>query len=193
MGDTGSVDILTLEFFGVTASQALRELQRALEEHPSLPLRVMGDGEMVLHNVRRHLEKKGRPFRPMAADPKAWRVDVEPGEAPAGPLPARPTVRPVLLLRSAFAPGDRALGRRLLQGVLAGLPEGTPWLCLAHEALELLEDPAALAILQRLEAVGIPVRVSRESAAYHRLESGFPVMADEEWQGLAGQGGLTVL
>jgi hypothetical protein len=104
------------------------------------------------------------------------------------------TVRPLLLLRSAFVPGDRALGRRLLLGILRTVAPPTPWLALAHEALELLEDPQALEVLAGIRASGVPVRISRDSLAYMRLDPGpFEPMEDREWQSLAARGSVTLL
>lgn len=198
-----AVDILTLELFDVTASQALRELQRALDAHGGLALRISGSEDMVLHNVRRFLERLGRVHRVVEQGPRAWRLDVDPLAGGAEPVPAaalhpafvesKPAPSPLLVLRSAFSPGDRVLGRRLLLGVLAAAGEGTPWVCLAHDALELLEDPGAMEVLEGLEARGVPVRVSEGSRAFHRLAPPFASMADGEWQALAARGGLTVL
>jgi hypothetical protein len=197
------VDILTLELFDVTASEALRELQRALEAHRGLPLRINGADDMVLHNVRRFLGRNGRGHRMIHEGPKSWRLEVDALAAAPDPAPAqvlhpafpepKPARRPLLVLRSAFLPGDRVLGRRLLLGVLAAAAEGTPWVCLAHDALDLLEDDAAMEILEGLEARGIQVRVSEASRAYHLLAPPFASMADEEWQFLAARGDLTVL
>lgn len=192
------MDILTLELFGVTASQALRELGQVLDRDPAVPLRILGDDETVLHNVQRLLERRFRPFRVVSAEARAWRVDAEARPAAAAPVaapaaPPAPAPPPVLVLRAAFTPGDRALGRRLLLGVLSRIAAGTPWVCLAHEALDLLEDPAAVGILEDLAARGVPVRVSEGSRAYLRLETPFEGMDDGVWQALAGKGALTVL
>lgn len=196
------MDILTLELFEVTASQALREVQRALDSRQDLPLRIHGSDEVVLHNVRRFLDKLGRPHRTLQQDVRSWRLEVDAAAPSPQPKAAelrpafadpKPPPKPVLVLRGAFSPGDRVLGRRLLLGVLAALEEGTPWVCLAHEGLELLEDPAAQALLEGLEAKGIEVRVSDASRAYHQLAPPFASLADEIWQRLAARGELTVL
>ncbi len=203
------MDILTLELFDVTVSRALLEVKGALDRHPGLPVRIIVDSdEMLRINVARFLERQGRPatLRPMGSH---WQLDVPPDYRPVpvppppppslapafAPAPARNEgPRPVLLLRSAFAPGDRALGRRLLLGVLERLEAGTPWLLLAHEALGLLEDPGALEVLEALGARGIPVRLSRTSLAYFEHSSpSFEPMEDAEWQALLGRGSLTVL
>jgi len=190
------VDILTLELFGVTASQALRELGLVLDRDPGIPLRVLGDDETVLLNVQRLLERRFRPFRVVSAEARAWRVDAEAKAVQAAPAPAPavpPPSPPVLLLRSAFTPGDRALGRRLLLGALARVGPATPWVCLAHEAVELLEDPAAMEIFEALEAQGTRVRLSAETCAYHRLQPPFELLDDAVWQELAARGALTLL
>lgn len=198
------MDILTLELFDVTASQALREVQRALDVHGELPLRISGSDELVLHNVRRFLERNGRAPQ-LVKEGRAWRLEVDASAAAPAPVvppaavlhPAfqepKRTARPVLVLRSAFTPGDRVLGKRLLLGVLAAVPDGTPWVCLAHDALELLEDPPALEVLENLEARGINIRISETSRAYHLLAPPFASMADEDWQRPAARGELTVL
>jgi len=198
------MDILTLELFDVTVSHALLEVRSALERHPGLPIRILVDSdEMLRLNLERFLQRQGRPAE-VRAQGGHWQLDVPGGAAvapapakllppPAAPL-AREEVRPVLLLRSAFAPGDRALGRNLLLGVLETLDARTPWVLLAHEALDLLEDPRAQAALQGLQDRGIPVRLSRESLRYlGHLEGAFAPMEDGEWQAILGRGGLTVL
>jgi hypothetical protein len=200
------MDILTLELFDVTVSRALLEVRSAMERHPGLPMRIVVDSdEMLRLNLERFLERQGRPpsIRPLGSH---WQLDV-PGTAT--PAPAPPPVvhspivpevrlpeapRPALLLRSAFAPGDRALGRQLLLGVLEHLDPATPWLLLAHEALELLEDPRAMETLRTLQARGVRLRVSRQSLDYlGHLESPFEPMEDGEWQSVLGRGGLTLL
>lgn len=202
------MDILTLELFDVTVSGALLEVRHALEQHPGLALRILiAPDEMLRLNLERFLERQGRPASIRAQD-GLWQFDVAAGPAPLPPpppailhpLPAVPpppaamALRPVALLRSAFAPGDRALGRRLLLGVLERLDPATPWLLLAHEALDLLEDPRALEILQEIQARGISVRLSRESLRFlQQPEAPFAPMDDAEWQSALGRGGLMVL
>ncbi|HEX9081297.1 MAG TPA: hypothetical protein VF768_03405, partial [Holophagaceae bacterium] len=113
--------------------------------------------------------------------------------APVPEAPAQP-LRPVLLLRSAFSPGDRALGRRLLLEALAQVDLGTPWVFLAHQALELLDDPVALEVLNGLQAKGVPVQVSLASLAQDDHETGdFAVLPDATWQRLLARGALIVL
>lgn len=201
------MDILTLELFDVTVSGALLEVRQALETHPGLPLRIHIDADDMLRlNLQRYLERQGRTLSIRAQEGR-WQFDVAAGSSPAPAItpalevlpapilaPAPPGLQPVLLLRSAFAPGDRALGRNLLLGVLERLDPGIPWLLLAHEALDLLEDPRALEILRNLEARGLAVRLSRESLRFlQRPEAPFTTMEDAEWQSLLGRGGLTLL
>lgn len=196
------MDILTLELFDVTVSQALVEVRDALDRHPGLPLRILvGSDELVRTNLLKLLERQGRASTQKAAG-RQFQLDVAAGSAPApltpAPLPqaapATAHARPVVLLRSAFAPGDRALGRQLLLGVLETLPTTTPWLVLAHDALELLEDPLALASLRALEQQGIPVRLSMTSLIYRGLgDHPFPSVDDGEWQTALGRGEITVV
>ena len=198
------MDILTLELLDVTVFQALVELRSLLTEHPGEALLVRGEDDMLRINVAGFLEKQGRGSR-LVQNRNRWELHVAalsrsapvpipsvPVPAPPPSLPPRP--RPVLLLRSAFAPGDRALGRRLLLETLSRLEPGTPWLCLAHQAVELLEDPGALVILQGLKGRGIPVQVSLGSLLHAGLESpSFEAVPDEAWQKLLVQGQVTVL
>jgi hypothetical protein len=195
------MDILTLELFDVTVSQALTEVNRALETHPDMPLRVLLEGEeMVLHNLLRFLERQERRVNSTPIGDH-WQLDIAP--TPKAPAPVQPfhapvlpgmAPRPILVLRSAFVPGDRALGRRLLLGLLQNVENPVPWVGLAHEALELLDDPVALAVLAGLKDRGIPVRVSQDSLAFlNRRPGSFETLPDEEWQSLAARGGITIL
>lgn len=196
------MDILTLELLDVTVFQALLELRAQMAEHPGEALRIRGEDDMLRINVAGFLEKQGRVAR-QTQQGRRWELIVAAAPAPVpapapSPVAASPALqaeaRPVVLLRSAFAPGDRALGRRLLLGTLAHLEPGTPWLCLAHQALELLEDPLALEALRALQARGIPVRLSLASLAHGGLDGeGFDPMPDADWQRLLARGGATVL
>lgn len=191
------MDILTLELLDVTVFQALLELRAQLAEHPGEALRVRGEDEMLRINVIGYLEKQGHTVR-QTQQGTAWELMVAAAARPAVPPPVtaipQAAPRPVLLLRSAFAPGDRALGRRLLLGTLAQLEQGTPWLCLAHQAVELLEDPGAVAILEALRGRSIPVRVSALSLTHAQQGAGgFDQVQDEDWQKLLARGLITVL
>jgi len=198
------MDILTLELFDVTVSQALTEVNRALETHPHLPVRVLLEGEgMVLHNLLRLLERQERKVvsTPLGSH---WQLDIpplpsrKPIAAALHPLPApvvaNPGSKPLLVLRSAFVPGDRALGRSLLLGILEAVAPPVPWIGLAHEALDLLDDPLALDVLQGAQARGVPVRLSRQSLAFtRRTPEAFQILEDAEWQALVARGGATIL
>jgi len=206
------MNILTLELFDVTVSRALQDVKSALERHPGLPMRILVDSdEMLRLNLARFLERQGRTaslksmgshwqldvpadLKPSAAPRETVPQPLQPFQAPLAAAQAPPAPRPVVLLRSAFAPGDRALGRQLLLGVLQHLEGSTPWLLLAHGALELLEDPRALEILQDLRNRGVSVRVSRGSLEYlGHSQAPFEPMEDAEWQTILGRGELTVL
>jgi len=188
------MDILTLELLDVTVFQALLELRGLLADHPGEAMRIRGEDDLLRVNVTGFLEKQGRAVR-VVRQGALWELQVAQASRPV-PLvsPVAPTARPVLLLRSAFAPGDRALGRRLLLETLEQLEPGTPWLCLAHQAVELLEDPGAVGILEGLRARGIPVHLSAASLAHGGQEAGgFDQVPDGGWQKLLARGGITVL
>jgi hypothetical protein len=199
------MEILTLELFEVTVSEALREVGRALEEHPDRPLRILlGHDRMLQHNVQRLLDRLGRQTQARQDGP-VWRLDVTPpgkGAAPALPraqvqaAPAQapaPAPPPLLITRSRLGSPSQDAGRRLLLGLLQELDPAVPWVCLALGALELLEDPQALAALEQLQARGVPVRVSRESQLFALEPLPFEVMEDSHWLRLAGRGALTIL
>jgi len=188
------MDILTLELLDVTVFQALLELRGLLADHPGEAMRIRGEDDLLRVNVTGFLEKQGRTVRAVRQG-VLWELQVAQATRSV-PLvsPAAPTIRPVLLLRSAFAPGDRALGRRLLLETLEQLEPGTPWVCLAHQAVELLEDPGAVAILDSVKDRGIPVHVSALSLAHSGLTTErFDQVPDEGWQRLLVRGGLSVL
>jgi len=203
------MDILTLELFDVTVSEALREVVRAVEERPTLPLRILlGGDRMLRHNVQRLLERLGRPGI-LSQDGTVWRLEVagkgaprEAGGQPGPAAPVRPAADPgeavlgpppVLVTRSRLGSGDEDMGRRLLVGLLRELDPGVPWVGLALGGLELLQDPQALAVLEQLQARGTGVRISREGQLFALAPSPFEIMEDSQWQRLAGRGRLTIL
>jgi hypothetical protein len=194
------MDILTLELLDVTVFQALLELRGMLADHPGEAMRIRGEDDLLRVNVTGFLEKQGRIVRPIR-EGGHWELHVAQGARPTPTStststipPVVRTLRPVLLLRSALAPGDRALGRRLLLETLSYLEPGTPWLCLAHQAVELLDDPSAVAILEGLKQRGIPVQISAASLADGGLEPvGFDLVPDETWQKVLVRGDVTVL
>lgn len=182
------MDSRTLDLFDVSAYQALVALREMLQRHPLEGFTVRGEDDTIRANVERQLEKQGRRAKE-SRQGRHWLLVVEP-LGHGGALAKRP---PVLLLRSAITPGDRALGRRLLLQTLRTLDRGVPWVCLAHEALALLEDEEAMEILHHLRDEGIAVFMSPASRHFHRAEAVFPDLADEVWQGPYGRGELTVL
>jgi hypothetical protein len=210
------MDILTLELFDVTLSEALREVNRALEQHAALPLRILvGTDPVLRQNVQRLVQRLGRQVAAFP-DGAEWRLEVAGAPLPAGPapvlaspavlpprhpvqavpvppaLPARP--RPLLLTRAHLGQGPgTGIGRRLLLGVLRELDPGVPWLGLALEAVELLDDPQALGELEALRNRGVPVLVSRESRLFPGDQDGFDILEDSRWQRLAGRGEITIL
>ena len=216
------MDILTLELFDVTVSEALRELHRALEEHPFMPVRIqLGGDRMLQHNIQRYLERLGRPGV-LFQDGAGWRIEVTgsgiPGhdrmpvvelpppappaqplrgaspQAQAAPPPAPASgTRPLLITCSHLGQGSRDIGRRLLLGVLRELDPAVPWLGLALDGLDLLDDPQAMKLLEALQARGTPIRVSRESQLFPLEPGPFETMEDSHWQRLAGRGALTIL
>jgi hypothetical protein len=206
------MDILTLELFEVTVSEALREIDRAAEAHPDLPLRILlGSDRMLRHNVQRLLVRLGRQAT-LRQEGTGWRLDVAapgqagnaaPGQAggaapdPRGgsavdPAPP-PALPPLLVTRSHLGPDGLEMGRRLLLGVLRELDPAVPWLGLALGGLELLADPQALAVLEQIQARGTKVQVSREGLLFVLDPPPFEVMEDSQWQRLAGRGALTIL
>ena len=207
------MDILTLELFDVTVSAALKEIDRAVGDHPGQRLRILlGGDQMLQHNIMRFLERHGRTPT-LKSERGHWRIDAD-GPAPAGPSPAlqlapqpelmahpvapdsgppapAAALNPLLLTRATM--GQGGAGRRVLLGVLNQLEPGVPWVCLALEGLELLEDPQALRALEALQARGIPVRISREGQLFATGDSPFEIMEDSQWQRLAGRGAIVIL
>jgi hypothetical protein len=210
------MDILTLELFDVTVSEALREISRVLEAHPALPLRILlGGDELFRHNIQRFLERQGRSAQ-VRGEGGRWRFEVA-GPAAAAPAlpapgaasiplaapvqpaprdtaaPAEAAAKPLLVTCSALGRGSAAIGRRLLLGVLRELDPAVPWVGLALEGLELLDDPQAVALLEELQARGIRVRISRESQLFPAEGGSFEIMEDSHWQRLLGRGQLLIL
>jgi hypothetical protein len=183
------MDILTLELLDVTVYQALLALREHLQAHPLEAFRVTGQDEVVRGNVVRFLEKQGRHVDP-STQGRSWVLTVESLGSARGSLVRRP---PVLITRAALTPGDRALGRQLLLGVLRNLDRGVAWVCLAHEALDLLEDPIAQEALERLREDGLAIFVSEASQSWRGEAAAFPLMKDEVWQEALGKGELTLI
>jgi len=208
------MDILTLELFDVTVSEALREVSRVLDAHPGLPLRILlGGDRMLQHNIQRFLDRAGRTAA-LRPDGSGWRFEVaRSGALGTGPRAAGPTAvipaaeapvtllapvsapvpRPLLITRSQLGQGSQDIGRRLLLGVLRELDPAVPWVGLALDGVGLLDDPEALGLLEALQARGTPVRISRESQLFPLEQAGFEIMEDSRWQRLAGRGELTLL
>nr|WP_320133766.1 hypothetical protein [uncultured Holophaga sp.] len=207
------MDTLSLDLTDATVAQAVMALQSTLGEHPGVELEILlGHDETIRHNLQRVLERHGRRVEALRNGSR-WCLVVEaarrpvlvaaPAPAPApAPLPppvappvrVQPPVPPLLLLRSAFTPGDPALGRRLLLGVLQATGRDTPWIGLAHEAMELLEDPAAMQVLEGCQRRGVPVRLSRESLMFLGGDPGpFEILEDSLWQRLLGRGEINLV
>jgi hypothetical protein len=191
------MDFPTLELFDVTVSQAVLELNRLLDAHEGRIRVLLGQDDMVRHNLLRILERRGRHAVATPAG-DIWQLDVAPGPSissevsPLGPRVLSRGPRPLLLLRNTL--GEEPLGRRLLLGVLQAIPAELPWLGLALDALSLLADPRAMTVLTELQARGVPVRLSGESLMLSGAEvAPFEVMQDLEWQRLLARGELSVL
>lgn len=198
------MDILTLELFDVSISQGLVKLSETLEAHPGMHIRILlnREDENLLHNLQRFLGREGRRFE-VRREGLECRVEVAPSEKvpppavevlhPVQVISAAPS-RPVLLLRSAFTPGEALLGRRLLLGVLQNLQPPVPWIALAHDALGLLSDQQAMEILREVQERGVRVRLSSDSLLLHDLDPGpFEIIQDIEWQSLLAKGAITLL
>lgn len=216
------MDILTLELFDVTLSQALLEVRDALHRHEGRLRLLLPQDEMMRGNLEKLLAREGRiifvtqtgrtlqmevqaAVRTPLADPPPVTVAAslsQPKPQPQfGALPGSGLDLafdrepfPVLILRSAFSPGDRGLGRQLLLGVLKHMGRDVPWIMLAHDALDLLGDVRAMEILQDLQRKGISIRISRESLRYFGMtQTPFDASDDGIWQSLVGKGEITVL
>lgn len=193
------MDIITLELFDLTVSQAMLEVQRVLKTHPGSPIRIVLDDEMHKLNVVKLLEKQGRSVS-ISVQGQLETIDVK-GEKrptflpPAAVIPIEPKpapIPPVLILSGSIGIGDQTMGRRLLIEVLRRADKQIPWIGIAHEGAAILRDPAGFKLLQNLAASGVPVRVSKESMMFYPEEtSTFEAMEDSEWQTLMLKGNIT--
>jgi hypothetical protein len=117
------MDILTLELFDVTVSEALREINRVLETHPGVALRILlGSDRMLQHNIQRFLDRLGRSavLRP---DGSAWRFEVA-GSVPAGYQPlAVASPRPAVISADAAGASVHVAGA---PGPAAAAPAPAP-------------------------------------------------------------------
>jgi len=197
------MDIITLELFDLTVSQAVIEVQRAFEAHPASAFRIVLDEEPHRHNVIKLLDKHGRDYSACSKGPLVT-IDVKATKkpmltaAPVRVIPAEPklaptqSILPILVLSSAIGTGDPLTGRRLLLDILRRADRQIPWICVAHEGALLFRDAASLKVLQGLVASGVSVRVSRDCMMFHPDEAkGFEMMEDSEWQTLLLKGKVT--
>jgi TusA-related sulfurtransferase len=202
------MDIVTLELFDLTVSQAVLEVQRVLDANPGRALRIVMDDEMHKHNVIKLLQKQGLTIQVssqgqvVTIDVKASKNEAKEGQRPAYLPPApvksvepRPApIQPVLILSSSIGAGDPMVGRRMLLEILRRVDKQIPWVGIAHEGASLVRDPIGLKALKEIMASGVPVRISKESKLFYPDEtSGFEAMEDSEWQMLLLKGNITKL
>jgi hypothetical protein len=205
------MDIEPLELFDMTVSQAVLEVQGALDADSGRGFSIVMDDETHRRNIVKLLNKHGRTFGEHAKGALVT-IDIDPVKVlkkPAALRPApvpmfstqaerppAPAVQaappPVLVLSGTLGGGDRTSGRRLLLEVLRRADRSIPWVGIASEGASLFRDQDGLAVLQKLKASGVPVRVSRECAMFNPDESaGFDTMEDSEWHGLLLKGKVT--
>ena len=199
------MDIVTLELFDLTVSQAVLEVQRVLDANPGGAVRILLDDETHKRNVIKLLEKHSRSFNMQAQGPVVT-IDAKATKGskrsiplkPAPPVaviqaePKQPAIPPVLVLNDSLPAGDPVTGRRLLLAILRRADKTVPWIGIACEGASMLRDAAGLKALQEIQASGTPIRVSRECLLFHPEEaSEFEVMEDSEWQGLLIKGKAT--
>jgi hypothetical protein len=206
------MDIPILELFDLTVSQAVLEVQKALDAGRGASLQIVMDDDTHRRNVVKLLNKHGRAFREQAKgalvtiDVDAMKVLkkpelLRPSSVPifvthADQLQVAPATQastpPVLIVSGTIGAGDRNTGRRLLLELLRRADKSIPWVGLAFEGASLLRDRDGLRALQGVKATGVPVRVSRECVMFNPDESAsFDVMEDSEWQGLLLKGKVT--
>ena len=193
------LDIVTLELFDLTVSQALLEVQRVLDTHQGSAIRIVLDDETHKRNVVKLLDKHGRTIN-VHTQGQIVTIDVSALKRPtflppAVVVPVEPKpvpIHPVLVLNGSIGIGDPLIGRRLLLEVLRRADKQIPWIGIAYEGASILTDPTGQKVLRELAASGISVRISRECMMFHPEETdGFEVMEDTEWQALLLRGNVT--
>jgi TusA-related sulfurtransferase len=202
------MDIVTLELFDLTVSQAVLEVQRVLDANPGRAVRIVLDDEMHKHNVVKLLQKQGLTLQTssqgqvVTIDVKASKNKAKDAQKPAYLPPAtfmsaepRPApIPPLLILSSSIGAGDPMVGQRMLLEILRRVDKQIPWVGIAHDGASLVRDPVGLKVLKEIVASGVPVRVSNESKLFYPDEtSGFEAMEDSEWQMLLLKGNITKL
>jgi hypothetical protein len=195
------MSIVTIELFDLTVSQAVMEVQRALESHSDSAFRIVLEDETHKYNVVKLLDKRGRSYKTKiqgsieTIEVGAIRKSAYPAPAVVIPAAAKPKpdpIKPVLVLSGSLGDGDKIIGRRLLLEIIRRADKRIPWIGIAHEGASLLGDQAGLKTLKGIQASGVPVRVSRECMMFHPEEaSGFETMEDSEWQALLLAGKAT--
>jgi hypothetical protein len=193
------VDIVTIELFDLTVSQALHEVQRSMGANPTSAMRIISDDERIKHSVIKLWDKHGRDLD-ISSSGQVVTIDVKAINKPKLLPPAqviqadhRPVqTRPVLILSGTIGAGDPNTGRRLLLEILRRADKQIPWVGIAFEGGSLLRDPAGAKALRGLAAAGVRVRVSRECQMFYPDEAaGFEAMEDSEWQMLLLKGNVT--
>ena len=193
------MDIITLELFDLTVSQAVLEVQRVLDTHPNSAIRVVLDDETHKRNVIKLLDKHGRTVN-VHTQGQIATIDVNAIKRPTYlppavivPLEPKPVpIPPVLVLSGSIGIGDPIIGHRLLLEVLRRADKHIPWIGIAYEGASILTDPTGQKILRNLKASGVSIRVSRDCMMFHPEEAdGFEVMEDTEWQALLLRGNVT--
>ena len=193
------MDIITIELFDLTVSQAVFEVQRVIDTHPGSAIRIVLDEEMHKVNVIKLLEKQGRQTS-INIQGQVVTIDVKSEKRPtflppAVVIPAEPKslpIPPVMILSSSIGTSDYMQGQRLLIEILRRADKQIPWIGLAHDGIAILRDPNGQKVLKDLVGAGVSIRISRESAMFYPDEtSGFEVIEDSEWQTLLLKGNVT--
>ncbi|MDR2561469.1 MAG: hypothetical protein LBC63_06845 [Holophagales bacterium] len=193
------MDVVTIELFDLTVSQALQEVQRVMDANPASAIRILLDDEMHKHNVIKLLDKHGRAVE-LSSSGQLVTIDVKAINRPKLTPPAQVIpadykplrTQPVLILSGSIGAGDPNMGRRLLLEILRRADKQIPWVGIAFEGGVLLRDPAGAKVLRGLVSAGVPVKVSRECQMFYPDETeGFEVMEDSEWQTMLLKGNAT--